>query len=511
VRNDASTPLPGQAESCWVASAPATRYPRYEQSDRVDVGVVGGGIVGLTAAYLLTQAGYSVTVLEARRIGRQVTGRSTAKITAQHALIYAQLIKTLGVERARLYGEANHSAVELIAALARDLDIACDFERKDAYAYTHRSERMSAIEAEVDAARRLGFDAGIVQPAPLPFATAGALRFPHQAQFNPAQYLVGLAAAITDHGCRIFENTRIGDVEKRKGGKGWRVKSGPHHLDAENVVVATNIAMWGPIEFDQRLRPRCHTVMAFRAVPASTLDGMFIDIDQPSHSIRMGRDRDGPLLIVLGPSFTTGNDGDVAKRFEDLERWVRASIPASEVVWRWVNEDYDSPDRVPYAGELTKDAPGMYVATGFNGWGISNGTAAAMLIVDQVQGVTNPWRALYNPTRRAPKHFNRGGDSQSIVDALDDIAPGAGGVIEPGKRKIAVWKESDGKPHALSASCTHLGCTVTWNNADRTWDCPCHGSMFARDGEVIHGPATEPLKPARLPANDPKADSRRRR
>ncbi len=496
-------PLPGEAESCWVAGAPATRYRRYEQSDRADVAVIGGGIVGLTSAYLLVKAGYAVTVLEARRVGRQVTGRSTAKITAQHALIYSHLVETLGLERARLYGEANHSGVELIAALARDLAIDCGFERKDAYAYTHRSERMAAIEAEAEVARRLGFDADMVQPAPLPFATVGALRFSHQAQFNPARYLVGLAAAIAANGGRIFENTRIIDVEKRKGGKGWRVKAARHHLDADHVVVATNIPIWGPIKFDQRLRPRCHTAMAFRAVPSATIDGMFIDIDQPSHSIRMGRDRDGPLLIVLGPSFITGNDGDVAKRFHDLGRWARANIPAGEVAWRWVNEDYDSPDDVPYAGELAKDAPGMYVATGFNGWGISNGTAAAMLIADQVQGVANPWRALYNPTRRAPKHFNRGGDSQSLVDALDEIEPGAGGVIERGKKKIAVWKDAAGKPHALSASCTHMGCTVTWNNADLTWDCPCHGSMFTRDGEVIHGPATEPLKPVRLPSDKP--------
>jgi Rieske Fe-S protein len=143
----------------------------------------------------------------------------------------------------------------------------------------------------------------------------------------------------------------------------------------------------------------------------------------------------------------------------------------------------------------------MYVATGFNGWGISNGTAAAMLIADEVQELDNPWRALYDPTRRAPKHFNTGGDSQSIVDAVGEIEPGGGGVIEHGARKIAVWKEKDGTPHALSAACTHMGCTVTWNNADLTWDCPCHGSMFTREGNVIHGPATKPLKPARVPGS----------
>ena len=223
--------------------------------------------------------------------------------------------------------------------------------------------------------------------------------------------------------------------------------------------------------------------------PDAAINGMFISIDEPTHSLRMGRDSDGPLLVALGPRFNTGQDGDVAGQFHSLESWIRHHLPVGDAEWRWVNEDYDTADRVP----LVAMKEGFYVATGFNGWGISNGTAAGILIADCGRGRPNPWAKLYDDTRPYPDDFNDGSDSQSLVPDIDSIAPGQGGVLTRGKEKIAVWKDANGQAHAVSASCTHEGCTVTWNNADQTWDCPCHGSMFRVDGTVIHGPAVEPL------------------
>lgn len=492
-------PLPGEPESCWIANAPETRYRSYEDSDHADVAIVGGGIVGLTAAYLLANSGLAVTVLEARRIGRGVTGRSTAKITCQHTLIYAHLARTLGIDKARLYAQANLAAVATIMRLAETLPIECDLERKRAYVYTVRSDRRAALEREAVLARRFGIEAGVLDRAPLPFATTGALVFANQAQFNPTKYLVGLAAAVRTSGARIFENTRVGGIKHDRDG--WRCEVGRHRLHARSIISATNLPIGTPIKFDALTQPRCHIAIACRA-PAGTIDGMFIAADAPSRSLRMARDAAGPLLIVLGPKFPTGHEGNVARRFEELVQWVRVNIPAAgEVAWRWANEDYDAPGRVPFAGQLERKAPGLYVATGFSGWGISNGTAAAMLIADQIRGIHNPWSAVYAPERRVRK-INKGGDSRSIVKSLDAIPVGEGAVIEDGKRKIAVWKSPSGRPHALDAACTHMGCTVTWNNADRTWDCPCHGSMFTRKGDVIHGPATEPLKEASLPATN---------
>jgi glycine/D-amino acid oxidase-like deaminating enzyme/nitrite reductase/ring-hydroxylating ferredoxin subunit len=436
-------------------------------------------------------------VVEARRIGRQVTGRSTAKITCQHGLIYRHLIDTFDLDLAKRYAEANRRGVEQILTWVKELDIACDLEPKDAYTYTTDPARRHEIEAEAEAARRLGFDAEALAEAPLPFATAGALRFPDQAQFNPARYLIGLAEALKAAGGRIFENSRVTKVDKT--GKRWRVTAGRGVLTAPYVFIATNLPMAGPGSYDQRTLPRCHIAMGFRLPSRAAIDGMFIGIDEPTHSLRTGRDRDGPLLVALGPKFTTGHDSDVAARFRNLEQWVRQNIQVGDTLWRWANEDYDSPDRVPFAGQPSNDARGLYIATGFNGWGISNGTAAGIAIADQIRGQSEPWASIYKPARRVPKGFNQGGDTQSSIDDIESIPAGHGGVITRGKQKLAVWKDVDGRPHALSAACTHKGCVVTWNNAERTWDCPCHGSMFSADGEVIHGPAVTPLAAKKLP------------
>jgi glycine/D-amino acid oxidase-like deaminating enzyme/nitrite reductase/ring-hydroxylating ferredoxin subunit len=503
----APSALPGRRDCCWSATAPQTNYPALEGSGGADVAIVGAGIVGLTAAYLLARAGLSVAVLEARRIGRQVTGRSTAKITTQHGLIYRHLIDTFGIDHAQRYAEANRRGAEQIADWIDQLGIACDLERKDAYAYTCSRAQRQDVEAEAEAARQVGFDCALLDRAPLPFDTAAALRFPDQAQFNPAKYLVGLALAVEVAGGRIFENSRVVSVE---AGDQWRVTGESGLIEARHVALATNLPIAGDVQYDSRAQPRYHIAMAFRAPHDRVVDGMFIGVDEPTHSLRMGRDDEGPLLIALGPRFNTGQDGDVAQRFRGLERWVRERFEVGTAAWRWANEDYDTADRVPFAGAPSEKEPGLYVATGFNAWGISNGTAAGILISDGIRGRSNPWRQLYDPRRPSPKDFVQAGKTQSAVSHIDDIAASEGGVLTVGKEKIAVWKDDTGKSHAMSASCTHKGCVVTWNNAERTWDCPCHGSIFQANGRVVHGPAVEPLRPAELPASRRGTSARKR-
>lgn len=491
--------LPGRGECCWTDGAPDVSFPKLQGTIGTDVVIVGGGIVGLSAAMALRQAGRSVVLLEARRIGRQVTGRSTAKVTTQHALIYRRLIDRSGRDIAQAYAEANRHAVEQIRTWIERLGIACDYERKSAFAYAVDAGWKDAIVAEVEAARSLGFDAHLHEKPPLPFPTAAAVEFTGQAQFNPVRYLLGLAAALRAIDGEIFERSRAVTIGSADGGdNAWRVETDAGAVTARHLLVATNMTVKSPVGYSTKAQPRCHTAMAFRTSSADAVQGMFIGVDEPTHSIRTGRDSQGPLLVVLGPKFNTGQDGDVARRFVALDEWAHRHLPVGEAAWRWCNEDYDTADRMPFVGQPDPDtSPCFHVATGFNAWGISNGTAAGLMVAETIEKGAHRWGNLFDPRRPAPKDFHQSGDTQSRVAGFDAIPPGGAGIIGEGERKIAAWRGEDGVLHCFSASCTHKGCTVTWNNADRTWDCPCHGSVFSAEGEVIHGPARQPLKPIR--------------
>lgn len=490
--------LPGTPDCCWSDALEDLGTAPLAGSVECDVMVVGAGIVGLTAALALCDSKRSVVVLEGRRVGRQVTGRSTGKVTTQHGLVYRHLIDTFGRETAQAYADANREALEQVREWIASFGIDCEHERKPAYAYATQPGSRDALEREAEAARSLGLEARTVGHAPLPFATSGALEFPDQSQFNPARYLVGLAHAVQARGGRIHEHSRARDFDQADDGR-WQVSTGEGSVTARQLVVATHITVKSPVGYANRTQPRSHAGIAFRIGDPAAFEGMYIAIDAPTHSIRTGRDREGPLLLVLGPRFDTGQEGDVAGRFRELERWVREHLPVGEAAWRWCNEDYDTADRMPYVGQPDPArAPGFHVATGFNAWGLTNGTAAGLLIASDIATGTHRRGSLYDPARPVPEGFHRSGDTQSRVDDAAGIAPGDGGILVRGEEKLAVWRDDAGQLHAVSAKCTHKGCTVTWNNADRTWDCPCHGSIFEAGGQVIHGPAREPLPPRTL-------------
>lgn len=489
----------------WTAtSGVLPEFPSLREDLEVDVAIVGAGIVGLTAAELLARGGKSVVVLEARRVGRQATGKSTAKVTSQHGLVYHKLIGDLGEERARAYGAANEAAIRRIADFVEKLPIDCGFERQPAYVYSRTDEGVAAVHAEVEAAARLGLPASSTRDLALPFPVAGAIRFDNQAQFDPVRYLEGLAAGIARH-ARLFERTRAIGIEA--GDPCLVHTQDGATVKAANVIVATQMPTIPDGLFFSKAYPFAHPMVAARIEPARAPSGMFLAAGEPSHSFRTDRRQGRTYLVAAGGTYKPGHDDAARTQAADLERFLAEAFGIDTIDHRWTNEDFAPMDGLPFVGRTGAGSP-LLVATGFNAWGMTNGTAAGGILADLLLGYDNPWTDLFDASRLKPvsggpsflkenfkvaKHFAEGRLFNKPPGEAA-LKPGEGVILDQDGERIAVSKDGDGRLHAVSATCTHLGCLVGWNPIDGTWDCPCHGSRFERDGSVLSGPATDPLE-----------------
>ena len=489
-----------QDRSYWNATAPAPEFPQLTGDITVDVAVIGGGIVGVTTARALKDLGLTVAVLEARRIGRQVTGKSTAKVTSQHSIIYSVLEQKFGADRARLYGEAQESGLRKIRNLALQHEIDCDLETRPAFTYTRDPEQVAAIEKEAEAAQRLGLPATLTRDTELPYDVLAALRFDEQAQFHPTKYVCGLARTIPGDGCHVFERSRA---------VGWeptRVSTEQGSVSARHVVMATHMPLGQIGGYYARAYPQAEPVIAARVGRAP--EGMYINVERPSHSIRTHtRENGDTYAVAAGTSFKPGHTDEERTNFEDLERWLSENFDAGPVEHRWVNEDYTPMDGAPFIGWSSAPGGGYLVATGFAAWGITNGTVAGMILADLAAGNENRWLELFDakrvkPLAGGPKFVSEnahvaahlvGGYLSRKAKSTEELAPGQAAVLKVDGKNTAAYRDEQGQLHTVSAVCSHMGCLVGWNETDRTWDCPCHGSRFGLDGEVIHGPATKPL------------------
>ena len=497
--------MDGRLGSYWLATAPRRRYPTLPGDQATDVAIVGGGIAGLTAAWLLKQAGRRVAVIEAGRILERVTGGTTAKISALHALHYAPMLAAFCEEAARLYGEANSQAIERIAETVAALGADCDFERKAAYVFSGSGASLEAIEAEVDAALRLGLPAAFVREAPLPIPIRGAIRFDGQAQFHPVRYLAAMAEAVHGDGSAVYEQSRVLEVEE---GEPCRVVTGRGVVAARDVIVATNLPILDRGGFFAKAFPKMHAVLAARLEEEGAPEGMFLGVDDPELSVRTHRDEQGLVLISDGRAFKTAHEADVEGVYRELEAAVRRWFKVRAIEWRWANQDYQTMDGLPYVGRQSAGSDHVLVATGFNHWGMTTSMVAAQILRDEILGRANPWAELYRATRLKPgtsaplflkenldvaKHWVgdrlRGGELRP-----ESLRPGEGAVLKVAGERMAVSRDEAGALSAVSCICTHMGCTVGWNGLEKTWDCPCHGSRFAADGAVLNGPAVKPLQ-----------------
>lgn len=492
-------------ESIWHATASYDQHPSLSGDVRTQVAVIGGGVTGLTCAALLADAGADVTLVEARRLGAGTTGSTTGKVTSQHGLIYQQLVDQHGEEVAQGYGQANQAAIDVVRRFSGRNGVDAELTAADAYLYTEDPEQLGRLEREAEVAERLGLPAGWTDSTGLPFRVHGAVRFEDQAQLHAVKYLAGLARVIVDAGGSIHEGTRAVDV--RTVGSHRVVETPDGRITADHVVLATLLPILDRgFEFARAEPSMTYGIAALAEGPVP--EGMYLSAEEPKRSIRHYHGADGAYVIVVGEAHRTGHAHEATMYDERLRAFARERFAVGDIPHRWAAQDFRPVDGLPMVGELSL-AKQVYVATGFNKWGLTNGTVAAGIIADRISGRDNPYAKIFSTTRAtvaaSAKRFLQhnldvakrfaGDRFRPDAASIDDIPPGGAGVVLMGGRHVAVARSTDGTVQARSAVCRHMGCIVRWNEAETTWDCPCHGSRFGTDGTVIDGPATTPLPP----------------
>ena len=493
--------------SVWSATAKLPSYSPLTLDAAADVCVIGAGISGLTTAYLLTQVGKSVVVLDDGAIGSGMTSVTTAHLVNALDDRFMDLERLHGERGSRLAAESHSKAIDQIESIVSRERIACDFTRLDGYLIRGPEHDEEYLDRELAAAHRAGLQhVTKVQRAPISYDTKPCLRFPNQAQFHPLKYLAGLAQAIEKGGGKIFTGTHATKVE---GGKHASVSTNSGNVAATAIVVATNTPVNDLVVVHTKQAPYMTYVIGAR-VPKNSMPLMLLwDTSDPYHYVRIhpGVDADHDLLIVGGEDHKTGQADDIEERHARLEQWTRERFQSmQDVTYRWAGQVMEPVDSLAFIGHNPLDNDNVYTVTGDSGNGMTHGTIAGILITDLILGRHNPWQALYDPGRvtlRATKEFAKeavnmaaqyadwvtGGD----VSSPDQIEKGSGAVIRRGALKVAVYKDPTGALHERSAICPHLGCIVQWNPAEKTWDCPCHGSRFDKFGDVINGPANTGL------------------
>lgn len=507
----------GHTTSVWMDTTEVPQFQPLTHDVRSNVCVVGAGIAGMTTAYLLARAGRAVVLIDDGPIGGGETSRTTAHLTAALDNRYYNIEKMHGEEGARVAAESHMSAIHRIETIASMEDIDCDFQRVEGFLFLGGESTRKDLERELEATHRAGItDTQLVDRIPFGFWDSGpALRFPRQATFHPLKYLKGLARAILRDGGKIYTGVH---AERIEDGEPARVTtSDGHTIHADNVVVCTNTPVNDWLIIHSKQAAYRTYVIGARVPKGSVPHGLYWDTPNPYHYIRLqtaedksGHELDYDVLIVGGEDHKTGQAVDTDERFVRLEAWTRERFPMVERVdYRWSGQVIEPVDYMAYIGKNPGGDEHIWIATGDSGNGMTHGTIAGIILNELVQGRKHQWSRLYDPSRvrlRATPEFVK--ENVNVAEQYKDwftgsetadvaaIKPGEGAILGRGRGKIAVYRDERGDIHRLSAVCTHLYCIVRWNDTERTWDCPCHGSRFDPYGKVVNGPAIVGLSPA---------------
>lgn len=482
------------------------KFNRLEGDLSVDVAIVGAGMTGITAAYLLSKQGKKVAVIEAGSVLNGTTGHTTAKITAQHGLLYDELISHFGEENAKLYYDSHSDALGFIRRVINEENIDCDFSGQDAVLYSVTDEYKSKIQTEAEAYKKLGIPHELRTSIPFNIEVKNALVMKDQAQFHPLKYLRALLKKAIDAGCQVFENTTAKDITL-EGGTVVHTKE-DKKISCGHAIIASHWPFFDKrgLYFARMYASRSYAigVKSDKEYPG----GMYINADSPTRSIRYTPIDGENLLIIGGENHRTGKSEDTEKHYQALSQFSDEVFGKGDYTYRWSAQDLDTLDKLPYIGPLKDGEETILVATGYKKWGMTTGTLAGHILTDYVLNLESPYKKLYHPSRfeadpslKNAVTFNAAvaghlvkGKLEYIPMSPNDLEVGEGGVVLVDGKRAGGYKDETGKLYLVDTTCTHIGCECEWNSAEKTWDCPCHGSRFAYNGEVVEGPAIEDLK-----------------
>lgn len=497
--------------SIWIHNFEIESFEKLKQDIDVDVCIVGGGLTGISTAYYLSKNGYKVALIEKDRLLSKTSGHTTAKITSQHGLIYKYLMDSQSEEFARNYMKANEEAIKNIEDIINLEKIDCDFERKNAYVYTTKESELQKIKDEVRAVKKLKIvDCELVNKIDINLDIEGAIEFKNQAQFNPMKYARGLIKSILSNGGLIFEDTKFVDYEEKEDEFVISTNT-KNAINSKYLVMATRYPVINfPGYYFLKMYQEMSFVIAIKPKNQFEIDGMYINSEVPTLSIKTVKLNGEDVILVGGYNNKTGKveDIDLRYKYENLKKKAGEIFGDFDVLYEWNTEDCISLDKIPYIGEFSQFTNNLFVATGFEKWGMTTSNVAANIIKNKIMKKESEYEEVFKATRlEAIKNRDELGNmiKQSFTslvvdrfkakkDALDDVQNGEGKIVMFDEVKVGIYKDNDGNVYAIKPYCKHLGCELSWNELNKTWDCPCHGSRYEYTGKNIYGPSNKDLE-----------------
>lgn len=493
-------------KSYWLKTTNKDNFPELDKDSKFDVLIIGGGIAGLTTAYLLKDSNLNIGLIDSGVIGYGTTGFTSAKITVQHGLKYHYLIDSFGKNKAMQYLEANRNGADLIKDIINKNNINCDYKTQSSYVYTTNEQEIHLLEDEFNAYSKLGINGEYTTKTELPFTIEAAIKIPNQSQFHPIKYLYSLLEIVKKSNCSIFENTTAIDIDGMSSP--YEITTNKGKIVSKYVVVASHFPfLKGHGLYFMRMHQEKSYVIALDG-NNKPFNGMYINVSEPTYSMRYHFSKNNNFLLLGGGNHKTGKIENEIKSYNDLYDFAKEHFNDPKILSKWSTQDCMPIDKVPYIGQMSKNSKNLFVATGFGKWGMTGGSAAAAILKDLILEKKNQNSEIFCPQRFTPKESAKEFLSNSATSVqgllnnvinislrdVEHIKNNEGKIVEYEGKRIGIFRDAYNKFFGITPICTHLGCQLKFNTAEKTWDCQCHGSRFDIEGKVIEGPAVQHLE-----------------